>query len=416
MKKTIDIIIQDVFFTQTSIVIIYNGLKNIYAWLESKNKHYPDVLSLSVNNSHNTIIIDLFELKRFIDNSQEHALKLSVSTATKRVLYTIIDRISSFRNDNIIVDITENNIYFLADNTISPTITSYVYYDKEHDQLDTHHINNEVFYNIEKLPISTLNIGSCFSRSIFRSNEYFNPSYKKYFLLKKTVFHNSFISLFSNRVLFDFSQIEDLSVGDAAKYVGIEFTKDMDSIFFNGDYQLVVIDNYINATCPVIQYGNESYLTYNKYLSESIFKRLFYLSNVVYPGTEEYLQLYRKSIFDFHNLLEKYNIRNIVLIGGRLSKVKIDTNTLQTGLWNDKMKWITEVNRNWDAVDKIFLDEFPNSFYIDKRSTSWKSDIHSPIIGGASPSHYQKEYYKEIFEDMLDLLGDRNIYGRRKSY
>ena len=57
-----------------------------------------------------------------------------------------------------------------------------------------------------------------------------------------------------------------------------------------------------------------------------------------------------------------------------------------------------------DIVDKIFLEVMPNSIYIDKRTTFWKSDIHSPIIGGASPSHYQSGYYKELFGDILKFL------------
>ena len=57
------------------------------------------------------------------------------------------------------------------------------------------------------------------------------------------------------------------------------------------------------------------------------------------------------------------------------------------------MEWILNVNKNWDEVDRIFLEEIPNSIYIDKRTTYWKSDVFSPMIGGDSPSHYQSGYY-----------------------
>ena len=103
-------------------------------------------------------------------------------------------------------------------------------------------------------------------------------------------------------------------------------------------------------------------------------------------------------------MLNIYGIKNVVLIGSRLSKLKIDEKINQTYMWNDKMEWILNANENWDKVDKIFLQEIPNSIYIDKRKTFWKSDIYSPIIGGASPSHYQSGYYKELFKDILNFL------------
>ena len=68
------------------------------------------------------------------------------------------------------------------------------------------------------------------------------------------------------------------------------------------------------------------------------------------------------------------------------------------------MEWILNANKNWDEVDKVFLEEIPHSVYIDKRNTSWKSDVFSPILGGASPSHYQSAYYKELFHDIMCFL------------
>ena len=88
------------------------------------------------------------------------------------------------------------------------------------------------------------------------------------------------------------------------------------------------------------------------------------------------------------------------MLGGRLSSEKINIHTGISSVWTDKLDWINDCNSNWDKVDKIFLEEIPNSYFIDMRSTQWKSDIDSPLIGGASPSHYQSEYYREIFYNL----------------
>lgn len=75
------------------------------------------------------------------------------------------------------------------------------------------------------------------------------------------------------------------------------------------------------------------------------------------------------------------------------------------------MDWILSTNHIWDEVDKIFLEEIPTTFYFDKRKTNWISDNQSPIIGGASPSHYQSGYYKELYKDLLQLISKDIEYG-----
>ena len=99
--------------------------------------------------------------------------------------------------------------------------------------------------------------------------------YKDYFYVKNTLFHNSFISLFSDSIPFDYTSIDDLNSGDSGKYVGIEFRKNIGLLLNADDQQVVVVDNYIDAAVPIIQFNQNTYLTYNKYFSESIFKRFF---------------------------------------------------------------------------------------------------------------------------------------------
>ena len=44
------------------------------------------------------------------------------------------------------------------------------------------------------------------------------------------------------------------------------------------------------------------------------------------------------------------------------------------------------------------------------RNTNWMSDIACPIIGGASPSHYESGYYCEIFSHLKKLCFGENQY------
>ena len=167
---------------------------------------------------------------------------------------------------------------------------------------------------------------------------------------------------------------------------------------------MVVSDLYVDASVPVVHMQGNAYLTYNKYISESIFKRHLSSCEIIYPGTKAHATLFRTSLAAFRRWLKNRHIRDVVLVGGRLSQHKIDEKTKQIASWEDKASWIAEVNHNWDIADKLFLEELPDAIYLDKRSTSWMSDVHSPILGGASPSHYQSGYYKELFHDLLALI------------
>lgn len=400
MKNVYEILFYDICVEELQLILSYKGKVNYYPWLESYNKHYPDVLNLKVDYYKKTVSLDYKTVYDFITICKEHRVKLSMSTSYVRVSYRISTIVKNISWHNILIEFSQDSIVMSISNTKKNRVCN-------DDYLECiAHDNKKVLYDVSRLPIQTLCIGSCFSRSIFKSEPYFNPNYKKYFDIKSTLFHNSFISLFSEKLKFDYLSIEDLMIGDARRYAGIEFTKDIINILNHNKFDLIIIDNYINATCPVVKIDNNSYITYNKYISESIFKRLLSSCEVVYPGSPEYMRLYRNSIRSLRHLLKLYKIENVVLIGGRLCKRKIDELTGRVDLWDDKMDWIIEVNKNWNKVDKVFLEEMKEAFFIDKSKTRWYSDLQSPLIGGASPSHYQSGYYKELYKDLLAFVSE----------
>lgn len=400
MKNLNEVTITDICVSSDSVKFSYDGPHQPEAWLENKNKHEPDILYLDVDTTHQRITIGKDTLNQFMNRSPGHTFRLSLCTVSRRIRYKVQCGIQDKCFNKILIFIECDEVFF-RESISAPESTLL-----QERVLEIQHENPSIFKEITKLPVGILDIGSCFSRSIFKSDAYFNPTYKKYFLVKKTLFHNSFISLFSKAIDYDYTQVEDLMTGDAALYAGIEFRKDVEQLLKEESFQLVVVDNYMDASTPVIRFVDDSYLTYNKYLSESVFKRFFSSCEIIYPGSEQHRELYRNSIVAFRRMLQAYNIKNVVLIGGRLSKWKIDEGSCQTDMWDNKMEWIINTNGNWDEVDRLFLEEIPEAIYIDKRNTSWKSDVHSPIIGGASPSHYQSGYYKELFEELLQLFSE----------
>lgn len=380
------------------LVFSYCGMEDVDVWIENANKHHPHILSLQTRPGRREIYIDRQELSGFRSRHAGHRFRLCVCNAKTRLAYSVSDDIRNALSDDPEVTVEGDAIFFEPDFRLVKTGEPLA-----EEVREIVHENKDHFGPLGGYPIPIVDIGSCFSRSIFRSDEFFNPQYKSFFRVAATLFHNSYISLFSDPVSFDVSCVEDLHVGDAGKYVGVEFDKDVEELLRKTDAKVVVTDLYADAALPVIRVQGDSYLTYNKYVSESIFKRQLSSCEVIYPGTRVHEELLRKSLVAFRRQLASYGIQDVVLIGGRLSRRKIDERTGKMTWWEDKADWIIEVNRNWDVADKLFLEVFPESFYLDARSASWMSDIHSPILGGASPSHYQSGYYKELFQGLLAL-------------
>jgi hypothetical protein len=206
---------------------------------------------------------------------------------------------------------------------------------------------------------------------------------------------------------YDYKKFNDLYLKEFKAYVDMEFDKNIFEYIDKYKPDLIIIDNYIEATAPIIHFSKNNFLTYNKYFSESIFKRNFSNCEVIDPGSKEHTGLFHHYMTQFSIEIEKRKMSSkIILLGSRLSKNKIDLSTGEVIAWSDKMEWVLSSNDNWSSADDLFLKCMPDASYIDMRTTSWLSDVDSPIIGGASPSHYQSEYYKEIFKEILRITGN----------
>lgn len=382
------IILRHVDIVDNSIIFYFNK-SNFYAWFENVNKHIPEVYELKKN----ALGHFYFCFNQVSEIYPQSSLKLSISNDTNRLNYTIEVYFSCcYENDKIVTQVEEYKKYFiLSYKNINP-IAGFI-------ECASSCLNKKTGVSIDKIdlenrPVKIGVIGTCFSRSVFRSDECFNPDYKEFFTVPLTFFHDSLISLMSEKTEDkDYLLANDLLRDEVFRYIKIEFQKNLKEVLLETGVDYLVFDNYSDATLEVIEMKKNSYLTYNKYFSESIYKRKFSDRQILKPGESKHLEKYREAVRNIFFLLKELNLdKNVILIGGRLSKYKT-----KYELWESKMEWIESTNKNWDIYDEIFLREIPNTKYIDIRSTDWISDENTTIVGGASPSHYQLGYYKEIY-------------------
>ena len=373
-----------------------------YAWFENVNKHIPDIFALKISGGN--IFIDEKLIEKIVNNFQSGTtFKLSLSSLEKRIRYKVINDFDDF------VFLKKIKFIKTSNDELQITLLKGVEQKKEtcsdinftgQPQLR----NWSLKYSV--LPINIAIIGTCFSRSVFRSEAYFNPDYKKYFNVAYTAFHNSLISLMSEPIKdFAYDSIEDLHTEEVRRYIDVEFDKELLKRIRTSRPEIIIVDNYMEATAPIIKIDKDKYLTYNKYFQESIFKYNFSSCDILWPGSIKHKILLKDSFRKFRLQLQSIGLgKKVILLASRLCKRKIDIKNKKIELWTDKMSWINSSNHNWDIADALFIDEMEECQLIDMRNTKWMSDIYSPIIGGASPSHYQSGYYKEIFDKLKSIL------------
>lgn len=399
------ILINNFYQDSNGIYFQFTGEGIRHAWLDNLNHHLPDILSLSVVESQQ-LFLSHQALLSFIDNlPKETTLRLSLSNDHQRIDYSVNKKIRNFLyQKKVFVDFNKKTIIKLSIVQGKPKVT--VIESPTHNQITY----QEHRLDITSLPLKVLVIGTCFSRRNFISDSYFNPDYKKYFQVTHTLFHHSLISLMACPINdHQYQQVIDLKPNDVYPYVEMEFTKNLTKALDNPVPDIILIDNYIDATTPVVSV-HDSFLTYNKYFSESIYKRNFSNKKFIFPGTELFNQLYLQSIRLLRIELEKRNlVKKIILLGGRLSRFKIDKITGKETPWTNKMDWIITSNQHWDIVDEMFMQVFPEANYLDMKKTSWYSD-QFPEIGSASPSHYQTEYYRNILKELKYLTIKDGLY------
>ena len=418
------ITLSNIICYNSGIKVLYQGEGVKHAWLENANKYIPDIIKLEVNFSEKYIFIDLMRIAQYHKfKNNKNILKLSISTDFTKSIYEISENIS-----NLISTMRNNDIDILLDEKriLNFNIDVEVTHKHRFENLDMslsrlpYQSSTSFLQTSTKLPLKIIVIGSCFSRNIFRSSTYFNPSYKNFFEVVYTSFHNSLISMMTHsKNNYDYTKFNDLYKKEIKAYVEMEFDKNIFEYIDRYKPNLIIIDNYIEATAPIIHFSKNNFLTYNKYFAESIFKRNFSNCEVILPGSKKHTELLHHYMSQFSIEIEKRNMScKVILIGSRLSKKKINLSTGEVMAWSDKMEWILSSNDNWCYADYLFLKCIPEASYIDMRTTSWFSDIDSPIIGGKSPSHYQSEYYKDIFNEILRITGNNTItnYSSNKNY
>lgn len=243
-------------------------------------------------------------------------------------------------------------------------------------------------------------LGTCFSRNALNTKKYFNPEYKMYLECVFTQFHSRLDSINSKSAPMELID----QYRDHNEFPHIY--RDMAKTFFEdlaaSNAQVLVVDLYADALLKPLVLNNGSEITYNYLIKENnaLAGYVKEWDQYRFITEEGMLEKWSESLHEFMDKVTKIIPEsNIILNRGRLSEKFYENGELKEF---GTIQLIKRNNYFWEKLDNIFVSNYPNAQIIDLTENNLYSCKNHPF--GFSFSHYESEYYKAYFNELIKKL------------
>ncbi|MED4224284.1 DUF6270 domain-containing protein [Neobacillus cucumis] len=263
---------------------------------------------------------------------------------------------------------------------------------------------------IDTRPIPIAVMGSCFSRSSFNSDDYFNPDYKKYFKVSFSYFWPSVMGLASAPLPYDPDWFTDLPAKKLHE-IEWEFLKNWDKDLRDSGAEYLLLDFFVDAMHGVLQFGPNQYLTRNLYTR----KTGYYHTNLLKEGKTVdcfqpgYFELWTKSFDLFVEKIldiipEEKIVLNLSLLTDRFYGRDGGISSFFDSKHITKSRFI-HVNHIWTKMNNYFLAKLPNAKVIDMLRFGYIGDADAPEdLAKLGPHHFETGYYKSVVSELNKLI------------
>lgn len=245
--------------------------------------------------------------------------------------------------------------------------------------------------------------GTCFSRNFLSSAPYFNPDYKEYFNCVFTQFHSSIITIMSEPLTINLDRYDDIPL-ENKKFVVADFEKKFWKEMSKNSPDYLVVDLYTDALRSVGWMTVDCAVTISPIVEQSkLLNDLEFEFILDHSNQKKYKEKFRESLIRFKNkVLSFISEEQLILNKGRLAKTYFDEKREIKKFHTPEV--IDEYNQFWEELEEIFIEQFPRSKVINMREMGFIGDVRYPF--GLSVSHYQREYYREMFKKVIELTSD----------
>ena len=259
-------------------------------------------------------------------------------------------------------------------------------------------------------PSNFSSLGCCPTRDVFNSQ--INPNYKQYFRLISDAYHQSFISLMSNPLIFNEDEIKvngqnhfwaDRTIADFKKtYLNdlIETPPEylIFDVYADVEYGVLSIDDTYVTNTPVNLHQTDYYKSLENINKLTIFN-----------DPIKYLKLWKGSFNKFYNFINT-NCPNTQLVlnpisydsAGKcllLKENKIDSNINFRVLAN-------KFNSFYIILQKYICENYDLNVLL--HDTYLHYDSH---IWGFNPGHFEEKYYKEVTFQLNSIINNYQSYS-----
>jgi hypothetical protein len=253
--------------------------------------------------------------------------------------------------------------------------------------------------NNNKIRIAVL--GSCYSRNMFNTSDYFNPDYKDIYKVVFTQFHSSVISAVSSPVKL--TSVNEKQISESQlQYVKRDFQKSIFNELYKAKCQYLIIDFFVDATQPLIRTRDNKHISGNLHLRDTkLLKNWNYIDFERQVENEKYFIKWKEDLHEYmDNLLNIVPIKNIILVKGKSAYAYKDKFGNIQNVKNPKLS--IQQNYFWERMNNYFLKSYPRVKVIDMTEDYWNADFKHPF--GASLVHYSSEFYKEEFNRLNKII------------
>lgn len=242
--------------------------------------------------------------------------------------------------------------------------------------------------------------GSCFSRNMFNSSEYFNPGYKNQLNCEKTYFHSSIVSVVTPALKYSLDSYTDI-LPEFKQFTQLDFSKSFFDDVETDQPDYILIDLYSDAIKDILYINQETAITISPIIEHSeIMNDLPKHKLLTHNDNDVYFLVFEIALQQFKNrLLNIFPENRIILNSANFTKFYRHENVTVPYKTPDV---IDAHNLFWDKINELFINLFPSARNLDMRNTIYIGDSNYPF--GHSVSHYESGYYKEQFEKLLEII------------
>lgn len=243
-------------------------------------------------------------------------------------------------------------------------------------------------------------IGSCYSRLIFRSLDFYNKDYKKLYDPITTVYHMSIPSIVSEKIPYNEEDFVGSHQKDLDHYAKDNFEKDIFDRLREEKPDYVIMDNYGSFTNSLIETDEGQFIDSNFYLSDCEAFLKINVKSVYENVSDAFFNIYKDSVELFREkIAEIMPLDRIILIRANPSLKKCENGTLTD--WQDSQ--VIKTRRYlWNKFDNFFIETMPEVRIVDLRNDKYVSE-KSPVQQFQS-NHLNSAFYQDAFAKINEIV------------